>query len=85
MHVQPRASRTEVAGVHGAALKVRLHAPPVDGAANEELVKFLARSLGVARRAVRIVAGQTSRSKVVEIEGVSAASVQALADGAETE
>jgi uncharacterized protein (TIGR00251 family) len=74
-----------VAGVHGAALKVRLHAPPVDGAANEELVKFLARSLGVARRAVRIVAGQTSRSKVVEIEGVSAASVQALADGAETE
>ena len=85
VHVQPRASRTEVAGVHGAALKVRLHAPPVDGAANEELVKFLARSLGVARRAVRIVAGQTSRSKVVEIEGVSAASVQALADGAETE
>jgi uncharacterized protein (TIGR00251 family) len=74
-----------VAGVHGAALKVRLHAPPVDGAANEELVKFLARSLGVARRAVRIVAGQTSRSKVVEIEGVSVASVQALADGAETE
>ena len=74
-----------MAGVHGAALKVRLHAPPVDGAANEELVKFLARSLGVARRAVRIVAGQTSRSKVVEIEGVSAASVQALADGAETE
>lgn len=85
VHVQPRAPRTEVAGVHGAALKVRLHAPPVDGAANEELVKFLARSLGVARRAVRIVAGQTSRSKVVEIEGVSAASVQALADGAETE
>jgi uncharacterized protein (TIGR00251 family) len=74
-----------VAGVHGAALKVRLHAPPGDGAANEELVKFLARSLGVARRAVRIVAGQTSRSKVVEIEGVSAAGVQALADGAETE
>ncbi|HXV15458.1 MAG TPA: DUF167 domain-containing protein [Gemmatimonadaceae bacterium] len=85
VHVQSRASRTELAGVHGAALKVRLHAPPVDGAANDELVKFLAKSLGVARRAVRIVAGQTSRSKVVEIEGVSAASVQALADGAETE
>lgn len=85
MHVQPRASRTELAGVHGTALKVRLHAPPVDGAANEELVKFLAESLGVARRAVRIVSGQTSRSKVVEIEGVSVVSVQALADGAETE
>jgi uncharacterized protein (TIGR00251 family) len=74
-----------LAGVHGTALKVRLHAPPVDGAANEELVKFLAESLGVARRAVRIVSGQTSRSKVVEIEGVSVVSVQALADGAETE
>ena len=85
VHVQPRASRTELAGVHGTALKVRLHAPPVDGAANEELVKFLAESLGVARRAVRIVSGQTSRSKVVEIEGVSVVSVQALADGAETE
>lgn len=85
VHVQPRASRTELAGVHGTALKVRLHAPPVEGAANEELVKFLAKSLGVARRAVRIVSGQTSRSKVVEIEGVSVVSVQALADGAETE
>ena len=85
VHVQPRASRTELAGVHGTALKVRLHAPPVDGAANEELVKFRAKSLGVARRAVRIVSGQTSRSKVVEIEGVSVVSVQALADGAETE
>jgi uncharacterized protein (TIGR00251 family) len=46
-------------GVHGAALKVRLHSPPVDGAANEELVTFLAKTLGVSKRAVRIVSGQT--------------------------
>ena len=81
VHVQPRASRTEVAGVHGAALKVRLHSPPVDGAANEELVSFLARELGVSRRAVRIVAGQSSRAKIVEVDGVSAVSIVALTRG----
>ena len=81
VHVQPRASRTEIAGVHGAALKVRLHAPPVDGAANEELVSFLAHELGVAKRAVRIVAGQSSRGKTVEVDGVSAVSVVALTRG----
>jgi len=63
-------------------LKVRLHSPPVDGAANEELVSFLAKALGVSKRSVRIVAGQSSRGKTVEVEGVSPASVDALADGA---
>ena len=57
VHVQPKASRTEFAGVHGAALKVRLHAPPVDGAANDEVINLIAKSLGVAKRSVRIVAG----------------------------
>ena len=82
VHVQPRASRTEIVGRHGAALKVRLHAPPVDGAANEELIDFLAKALGVSKRAVRIVSGQSSRGKTVEVEGVSPMSVDALADGA---
>lgn len=82
VHVQPRASKTEIVGVHGTALKVRLHAPPVDGAANEELITFLAGALGISRRAVRIVSGQSSRGKTVEVEGVSTASVHALADGA---
>ena len=82
VHVQPRASKTELAGLHGTALKVRLHSPPMDGAANEELIYFLARLLGVAKRSVRIVSGNSSRAKVIEIDGVSAASVEALAHGA---
>lgn len=82
MHVQPGASRTEFAGLHGEALKVRLHSPARDGAANEELIAFLARSLGVAKRSVRIVGGAGSRGKLIEVDGVSAASVEALAQGA---
>jgi uncharacterized protein (TIGR00251 family) len=82
VHVQPRASRTEIGGIHGTALKVRLHSPPVEGAANDELIAFLAKSLGVAKRSVRIASGQSSRSKVVEVDGVSLASVRSLAEGA---
>jgi uncharacterized protein (TIGR00251 family) len=79
VHVQPRASRSEVVGTHGAALKVRLLAPPVDGAANDALVALLAEKLGVPRRDVRIVQGATSRTKLVEIEGTTADAVRALA------
>ncbi len=79
VHVQPRASRSEVVGTHGAALKVRLHALPVDGAANEALVLLLAEQLGVPRRAVRIVAGAAARAKTVEIDGTTAEAVRALA------
>ena len=81
VHVQPRASRSEVVGTHGSALKVRLLAPPVDGAANDALVELLADRLKVPRRAVRIVSGETSRSKTVEIEGTTEAAVRALAAG----
>jgi len=73
VRAQPRASRSEVAGEHGGALRVRLAAPPVEGAANDELVRLLARVLGVPRSAVRVVAGQRGRTKVVEVEGVDAA------------
>ena len=79
VHVQPRAARTEFAGVHGTALKVRLAAPPVDGAANDALTAFLAERFGVPRRAVRIVAGQTARAKVVELDGVAADAVRRAA------
>jgi uncharacterized protein len=82
VHVQPRASRTEIAGVHGTALKVRLHAPPVDGAANDELIDFLSKKLNVPKRSISILAGQSSRAKIIEIEGVSIVSVHALAEGA---
>ena len=78
VRVQPRSSRTGVEGLHGDALKVRVNAPPVDGAANEAVVEALAEALGVPRRAVRIVAGESSRTKVVEVDGVSAEAVRAL-------
>lgn len=79
VHVQPRASRSEIVGVHGTALKVRLEAPPVDGAANEALVTLLAERLGVPRRSVRVVAGATARAKTVEIDGTTEAAVRSLA------
>ncbi|HEX9754583.1 MAG TPA: DUF167 domain-containing protein [Gemmatimonadales bacterium] len=72
VHVQPRAARNEVAGLHGDAIKVRLVAPPAEGAANDALVRFVAERLGVSRRAVRIVNGHASRRKALEIDGVDA-------------
>ena len=81
VRVQPRASRTEIAGIHGDAIKVRLAAPPVDGAANDALVEFLSEIFRVARRHVRIVAGETSRSKIVEVEGITERSVRKAAEG----
>ena len=67
LHVQPGASRTEVAGTHGDALKMRLAAPPVDGKANAELLRFLAEVFGVPRRNVTLLRGESSRAKVVRI------------------
>ena len=80
VRVQPRAARSEAAGRHGDALRVRLAAPPVDGAANGALVDLLAALLGVPRRAVRIVGGLASRSKLVEVDGIDAGAVRRLAD-----
>jgi uncharacterized protein (TIGR00251 family) len=71
IRVQPRSSRAGIDGVHGAAVRVRVNAPPVDGAANEAVIEVLAKALGVAKRAVTIVSGSTSRSKVVEVAGLS--------------
>ena len=84
VYVQPRASRSEIVGLHGAALKVRVQAPPVEGAANEALVGLLADRLGVPRRAVRVVAGATSRAKTVEVDGTTEDAVRALASPLET-
>lgn len=67
LHVQPGAGRTEVASVHGDALKVRLAAPPIEGRANEALLRFLAASFGVTLKQVILVRGATSRSKTVRI------------------
>lgn len=67
LHVQPNAKRTEVAGAHGDALKVRLAAPPVDGKANEALIAFLAEAFGVPARQVEVLSGHASRSKRLRI------------------
>jgi uncharacterized protein len=72
VHVVPRAARTEVVGRHGDAVKIRLAAPPVDGAANEELIRFLAERLDVPRSAVTVKAGASGRRKTVAIAGVTA-------------
>jgi uncharacterized protein (TIGR00251 family) len=76
LHVQPRASSTEAAGLHGDALKVRLAAPPVDGAANDALVRWLAGVLSVPRSAVALTAGASSRAKTVEVTGADADDVR---------
>ena len=67
LHVQPGAKRTEVAGVHGDALKVRLAAPPVDGKANAALLRYLADAFGVPQRGVTLVRGEISRQKTVRV------------------
>ena len=77
LRVQPRASRTEYAGLIGGELKIRLAAPPVDGAANDALVRFLAQLLGVPRAAVVLTAGASSRSKVIDVQGVDEGTVHA--------
>ena len=78
VYVQPSAKRTEIAGRHGPDLKIRVAAPPVDQAANETLLAFVAQRLGVRRRHVRLVSGATSRRKVLEIEGITAERIRAL-------
>jgi hypothetical protein len=80
IHVQPRAARTEVAGIHGDAIKIRLKAPPVDGAANDELIRYLAERLGVPRAAVRILSGAAARRKRVEVTGPGDARARLLRD-----
>lgn len=72
VHVQPNASRTECVGMHGDALKIRLAARPVHGAANEELIRFIADRCAVPRASVRIDAGAEARRKRLHVRGVTA-------------
>lgn len=71
LHIQPGAKKTEVAGPHGDALKIRLAAPPVDGKANAALLEFIAAKVGAGRTAVTLVSGETSRAKRVRIARIS--------------
>ena len=78
LHIQPGAKKTEVVGLHGDALKIRLAAPPVDGKANAALLAFVADRLGLPKSAVSLKSGQTSRRQVVEVAEPPADAVQRL-------
>lgn len=78
VRVQPRASKDEIAGEIGGALKVRLQAPAVEGRANEALIELLAQLLKTPKSAVRILSGDRSRTKRIEIGGVTGQQIQAL-------
>lgn len=73
LKVQPRASRNEIAGPLGQQLKLKVTAPPVDSAANDAVVEFLAEHLGLPRRAETLVRGQTSPHKTILLDGISLA------------
>ncbi len=76
--VVPRASRSEFVGELGGAVKVRVASPPVDGAANAELVKLLAKLFGIARSDIEIISGQSSRSKRIRLTGVTAEQLKSV-------
>jgi uncharacterized protein len=74
--VVPRSSRCEIAGIHNNSLRIKLTSPPVDNEANKQCCEFIAKQMGIARRQVAIIRGQTSRHKVLRIEGVVEQEVQ---------
>jgi len=78
VHAQPGAKMSTIAGPHGDALKIRIAAPPVEGKANEALTAFIAKSLGLPRRAVSIVKGESSRDKLLLVSDANADPVQLL-------
>jgi uncharacterized protein len=82
VHVRPRSSRSAILGVREGALEIALTAPPADGAANSELIKLLARALEVRRGDVSIVVGASSRSKVLEVNGIGPEQARGRLSGA---
>ena len=76
--VQPRASRTKLGPLHDGRLKVSVTAPPVDGEATAAVIEAIAEALGVGRRAIEVIAGETSRRKTLRIAGVTPAQLAAL-------
>jgi len=82
IRVVPRASKSEVVGWHDGALKLRIAAPPVDGAANDEVVRTLAKYFGVAKRSIEIIGGMTSKQKRVRIDDIDRRTAEALLSAA---
>ena len=81
IRLQPKARREEIVGLHGESLKVAVRAPPVDGAANNALIRLLSKRLGVARRSIMIISGHTGRSKRVCLHGVEADALRRTLEG----
>jgi len=77
IYIQPQASKTEIVGLHGEALKIRITSPPVDGQANAELCRYLARQVGVPQQYVQLISGVSSRQKRVFIAGKTLADIGA--------
>ena len=77
VRLTPRASKNEITGVQAGALRVRLTAPPVEGAANAALIEFIAERLKVRKSAISIVSGERSRNKIVRVSGMNMEQVQA--------
>lgn len=78
VRAKPRAKKSRVVGAHGDAVEIAIAAPPVDGAANEELVRLLAKALGVGKRSILIVRGETSPHKLVEVRTSVTVDVEAV-------
>lgn len=75
LYIQPRASRNEIVGLYNKALKIRLTSPPVEGAANELLTRFISKCLGLPKSGVEIVSGDKSRHKIIKVKGISMAEI----------
>jgi uncharacterized protein len=78
VRVIPRSSKSEIVGEHDGAMKVKLKAPPVDGAANDEMIRLLAKELGVSRSEVEITSGQTSKTKRVRIGNTNTSRIRSI-------
>ncbi len=71
LYVQPNASKSEVVGRHGEELKIKLMSPPIDGEANQELIEFLAKLLGIPKKRILLIRGQTNRHKIIDFIDVT--------------
>jgi uncharacterized protein len=85
LRIIPRAAKNAIQGEHGGALKIRLCAPPVDGAANAALIEFLADTLSLPRARIQLLSGQTSRTKRVLLSGCSAAAIRTAIEAGKQE
>lgn len=83
IHVVPKSARSEVAGIQGDAVKLKISAPPVEGKANSECIRFLSEILRVKKNQVTIINGQKSRKKTVAVEGIRKKDIEAIIPGTE--